>query len=65
MDKMDALFRSCTLDYFKTGAYRILLDDFLALKKEGKAMMLDLRFSLLRPSYAHCRAARPSGRATP
>ncbi len=57
MDKLDALFHSCTLDYFKSGAYRILLDDFLALKKDSKAMMLDLRSKeeadLISLSFAH------------
>lgn len=43
MKQLDEVYRSCTLDYFKSGAYRITLEDFLALKKEDKAMMLDLR----------------------
>jgi rhodanese-related sulfurtransferase len=43
MKQLDDVYRSCTLDYFASGAYRIMMKDFLALKKENKAMMLDLR----------------------
>lgn len=43
MKQLDDVYRSCTLDYFESGAYRIMMQDFLALKKENKAMMLDLR----------------------
>ena len=39
----DDVLKGCTLDYFKSGAYKIEFNDFLALKKEGKAMLLDLR----------------------
>lgn len=39
----DDVLEGCTLDYFKSGAYKIELDKFLELKKEGKAIMLDLR----------------------
>ncbi len=43
MEKMNNVFRSTNMDYLKTGEYKISLEDFLALKREGKAMMLDLR----------------------
>ncbi len=43
MKELDDLYRSCTLDYFESGMYRIMMEDFLALKKEDKAIMLDLR----------------------
>lgn len=43
MKQLEDLYRSCTLDYFASGAYKITLEDFLAQKKEGKAIMLDLR----------------------
>ena len=43
MKKLDDVYRSCTLDYFESGMYRIMMPDFLALKKEDKAIMLDLR----------------------
>lgn len=43
MKQLEDVYRSCTLDYFKSGAYRITMEEFLALKKEGKAIMLDLR----------------------
>lgn len=43
MKELDDVYRSCTLDYFESGMYRIMMADFLALKKEDKAMMLDLR----------------------
>lgn len=43
MNNLDELYRSCTLDYFASGAYKITLDAFLAAKAEGKAIMLDLR----------------------
>ena len=39
----DDVLKGCTLDYFKSGQYKIEFADFLALKAEGKAMMLDLR----------------------
>lgn len=57
MKQLDDLFHSCTLDYFASGAYKITLEDFLAQKKEGKAMMLDLRSKeeaeLVALSFAH------------
>lgn len=43
MENLNRVFASCTLDYFKSGAYKMELDQFLELKKEGKAIMLDLR----------------------
>lgn len=43
MEKMNEVLHSCTLDYFKSGAYKTSLEEFMKLKKEGKAMMLDLR----------------------
>ena len=43
MNQLDNLYRSCTLDYFASGAYKIMLEDFLAQKKDNKAIMLDLR----------------------
>lgn len=57
MKQLDEVYRSCTLDYFESGAYRITMEDFLALKKEDKAMMLDLRSKeeaeLIGLSFAH------------
>ncbi|WP_051305474.1 rhodanese-like domain-containing protein [Desulfogranum mediterraneum] len=57
MKSLDDLYHSCTLDYFESGAYRITLEDFLALKKEDKVMMLDLRSKeeaeLVGLSFAH------------
>ena len=57
MKQLDDVYRSCTLDYFESGAYRITVENFIALKKEGKAMMLDLRSKeeaeLIGLSFAH------------
>ena len=57
MDKLNEVLRSCTLDYFKSGEYKTTLEEFLALKKEGKAMMLDLRSKeeadVIAMSFAH------------
>ena len=39
----DDVLKGCTLDYFTSGEYKTDLDTFFALKKEGKAIMLDLR----------------------
>ncbi len=43
MEKMNNVFKASTMDYFKTGEYKISFEDFIALKKQNKAMMLDLR----------------------
>ena len=43
MEKMNEVFHQSTLDYFKTGEYKISFEEFVELKKENKAIMLDLR----------------------
>ena len=43
MEKMNEVFHQSTLDYFKTGEYKISFEEFVELKKENKALLLDLR----------------------
>ncbi len=40
---MNKVLEGCTLDYFKSGAYKATMEEFLEMKKEGKAIMIDLR----------------------
>ncbi len=43
MEQLNAVLQSCDLAYFQSGAYKITMEQFLELKKDDKAIMLDLR----------------------